>query len=475
MRMAPLSGAATLATALLLLLAPSPGAAQTPGNPLPHPIDTRRGLVVVEVEEFATLPDHPDGPPRMMLLVDEPGTGRLFVNDMWGPLYSVDYDGGGVTEYLDLSHPRWGVGVEASGRERGFQSFALHPDFGRAGAPGYGRFYTWSDTPRNTPRADFTPGGGTNTHHTVLLEWKAANPPAAAYDGGPPRELMRFEQPFGNHNAGHLAFAPLLSPGDAGYGMLYVGVADGGSGGDPLELSQDPGSAFGKILRIDPLGSDGANGEYGIPGDNPHVGKAGVLPEIWASGMRNPQRFAWDPANGNLFMADIGQNLVEEVSLVPRGGDLGWNDWEGSFRFIDRTAVGVEDPRSDPALTYPVVEYSRTDPLMGGRVAVTGVHVVREGVPALQGRVLFADSPSGEILHFDADHLPEGGTGGIARVLLRHGGATHTFLELIQAKNRSQGREPAERADIRFGTGPEGRFFLLNKHDGIIREVVPGG
>jgi glucose/arabinose dehydrogenase len=286
---------------------------------------------------------------------------------------------------------------------------------------------------------------------------------------------MRFEQPFGNHNAGHLAFDPLLSPGDAGYGMLYVGVSDGGSGGDPLELSQDPASAFGKILRIDPLGSNGSNGEYGIPGDNPHAGRPGVLSEIWASGMRNPQRFAWDPANGNLFMADIGQNLVEKVSLVPRGGDLGWNDWEGSFRFIDRTAVGVEDPRSDPAITYPVVEYSRTDPLMGGRVAVTGVHVVREGVPALQGRVLFADSPSGEILHFDADDLPEGGTEGIARVLLRSGGRTLTFLELIQAKNRYQGREPAERADIRFGTGPEGRFFLLNKHDGTVREVVPGG
>lgn len=473
MKRTPLRGARVLVLALVLV--PSFGAAQTPGNPLPQPIDTERGLVVVDVVEFASLPDHPDGPARMMLLVDEPGTRRLFVNDMWGPLYTVDYDGGQVGEYLDLSDPVWEVGVEASGRERGFQSFAMHPDFGRPGAPGYGRFYTWSDTPRNTPTADFTPGGGTNTHHTVLLEWRAEDPSAARYDGGPPRELMRFEQPFGNHNAGHLAFNPRSSPGDPDHGMLYVGVADGGSGGDPLDLAQDMGSAFGKILRIDPLGSGGRNGEYGIPSDNPHVGEPGVLGEIWASGMRNPQRFAWDPANGNLFMADIGQNLVEKVSLVPRGGNLGWNDWEGSFGFIDRSAVRLENPRSDPAVTYPVVEYGRTDPLMGARVAVTGVHVVRDGVPALRGRVLFADSPSGEILHFDADDLPEGGTGGIARVLLRSGGEAHTFLELIQAKNRTQGREPAERADVRFGTGPDGRFFLLNKHDGTIREVVAGG
>jgi glucose/arabinose dehydrogenase len=286
---------------------------------------------------------------------------------------------------------------------------------------------------------------------------------------------MRFEQPFGNHNAGHLAFNPLSRPGDPDFGMLYVGSADGGSGGDPLNLSQDMGSAFGKILRIDPLGSNAPNGEYGIPADNPHVGEAGVLGEIWASGMRNPQRFAWDPANGNLFMADIGQNLVEKVSLVPRGGNLGWNDWEGSFRYIDRTAVRLENPRSDPAITYPVVEYGRTDPLMGNRVAVTGMHVFRGGnLPSLRGRALFADFPSGELLHFDADRLPQGGTEGIARMLLRQGGATHTFLELIQARNVQQGKAPAERADVRFGTGPGDRFFLLNKHDGTIREVVGG-
>lgn len=94
-----------LALAVAPALAPLPAAAQTPGNPLPRPIDTQRGLVVVEVADFASLPDHADGPARMMLLVDEPRSGRLFVNDMWGPLYTVGYDGRGVTEYLDLSDP----------------------------------------------------------------------------------------------------------------------------------------------------------------------------------------------------------------------------------------------------------------------------------------------------------------------------------------------------------------------------------
>ena len=198
----------------------------------------------------------------MMLLVDEPGTNRLFVNDMHGLLYSVAYDGHDVTLYLDLTDPRWGASVEASGRERGFQSFALHPQFGQAGTPGYGKLYTYFDTSNTDPDPDFATPGGDNTHDTVLWEWTANNATATEFDGGLPRELLRVEQPYRNHNGGHIAFNPLSSPGVADFGLLYVGSADGGSGGDPLDLSQDLTSIFGKILRIDPLGSDSAK----IPG-----------------------------------------------------------------------------------------------------------------------------------------------------------------------------------------------------------------
>ncbi|MGH7444876.1 MAG: PQQ-dependent sugar dehydrogenase, partial [Longimicrobiales bacterium] len=312
-------------------------------------------------------------------------------------------------------------------------------------------------------------------HHTVLLEWTAGDPTAATYDGGPPRELMRFEQPFANHNAGHLAFRPVAA-GQPDYGLLYVGVADGGSGGDPLDLAQNRRSAFGKVLRIDPLGSNSANGEYGIPADNPFVGDgaASTLGEIYALGVRNPQRFGWDPANGNMFLADIGQNAVEEVSLVTPGANLGWNVWEGSFRFVSREGVAATNPRSDASVTYPVVEYAHFDPLIQARAAVTGIIVHRaSGIPQLDGRVLFGDFPSGEIFWFDADDPPEGGNQGFRRVLLRNGGEPMTLLELIRAKNAEQGDVPAERADLRFGEGSDGRVFLLNKHDGTIRLMVP--
>ena len=157
--------------------------------------------------------------------------------------------------------------------ERGFQSFAFHPDFNRRGAPGYGKIYTYVDTSNVTPTPDWTPTtpGAKVAHHAVLLEWTAKNPAAATYDGDAPRELMRWHRPFVNHNGGQLGFNPTARRGSADYGLLYAGNADGGAGGDPMNMAQNLASTFGKILRIDPLGKNSANGKYGIPKDNPFV------------------------------------------------------------------------------------------------------------------------------------------------------------------------------------------------------------
>ena len=464
-----------LGLAAVVLLAAAGADAQTTNDPFPDPIPADDGVITVGVAEFAALPFVDGEAPRMMRLVDEPGTGRLFVNDMRGLVYTVSYDGGTVTEYLDLTDPRWNLDIEASRRERGFQSFALHPQFGMPGTPGYGKLYAYTDTSNTAPPADFVPDGGSDAQDTILLEWTAADPSAAVYDGGAPRELLRMEQPFRNHNGGQLGFNPLAAPGDPDYGLLYIGSADGGSGGDPLDLAQNLGSILGKILRIDPLGTNSANGQYGIPDDNPFAndGNPATLGEIYAYGVRNPQRFAWDERNGNLFMSDIGQSIVEEISLVPRGGNLGWNDWEGSFRFISRQEVSLVDPRGEAGLSYPVVEYGHPDPLLQSRAMATGLVVYRDDtVPQLTNLVLFGDGPSGEVFYFTADDLPEGGQA-MRRVLFRDGAGTRTLLKLIQETNVNQGRMPATRADVRIDTGPNGQIFLLNKHDGVIRRLVP--
>ena len=450
--------------------------AQTPTNPLPSPIEAVDGLLGVRFVEFATLPEIDGEAARMMLLIDEPGTGRLFVSDMRGPLYTVTYDGRTVTQYLDVNAERWGVGVESPRRGLGVQSFAFHPQFTQPRTPGFGKLYTWTDTSNTAPEPDFVPGGGDNTHDIVMLEWTAGTPGAATYDGGPPRELLRIEQPFRNHNGGHIDFNPLAAPSDPDFGLLYVSMADGGSGGDPLNNAQNLGSAFGKILRLDPLGSNSANGQYGIPDDNPFAndGDPTTLGEIYAYGVRNPHRFGWDPQNGNLFVGDIGQSFVEELSLVTAGANLGWNDWEGSFRFISREEVSLVDQRGDATVTFPLAEYGHIDPLLSPRSAMSGGIVYRSGdIKQLANLVLFGELASGEIFYIPADDLPTGGQEAIRRILLNDNGESKTFMQLIHEKNAEQGKPPTPRADLRFGTGPDGRVFLLNKHDGMIRMLVP--
>jgi len=395
---------------------------------------------------------------------------------MRGMIYSVSYNGQSVTLYLDLREAKWNVNPQSQGSERGFQSFAFHPQFNRRGAPGYGKFYTYTDTANTTVTADFKPAGGSHTHDTVMLEWTAKNPAAATYDGDGPRELFRLEQPFANHNGGHITFNPLAGERDPDYGLLYIGVADGGSGGDPMNQAQNLGSAFGKILRIDPLGKNSANGKYGIPSANPFANdkRDDTLGEIYAYGVRNPQRLFWDSRTNRMFMSDIGQNIVEEISPVTAGANLGWNVWEGSYRYVNRF-VSPEAPRSDPKVTYPIVEYGQIDPLLQSNSAAIGGLVYRHtAIKQLAGLLLFGDNPSGEIFYVHADNLPANGAqDAIRRVLLDDNGEARTFLQIIQATNAKQGKKPATRADLRFGLGPDGQVFLLNKRDGVIRLLVP--
>ena len=447
-------------------------------DPFPNPIPAVEGVITVNFVEFATLPDAGANPARPMLMSYEPGTGRMFVNDMHGSLYSVGKDGKTVTAFLDHRDPRWNISVQSQNFERGFQSFAFHPDFNRRGARGYGKIYTYTDTTNVTPVPDWTPAAGAKvSHHAVLLEWTAKNAAAATYDGDAPRELMRWHRPFVNHNGGQLGFNPTARRGSADYGLLYAGNADGGSGGDPMNLAQNRASTFGKILRIDPLGSNSANGKYGIPKDNPFVddNDPNTLGEIYAYGARNPQRFAWDSKTGTMYMADIGQGIAEEVTTVPKGANLGWRVWEGSFRFVNGSEVSMESPRSDPKVTYPVVEFAQRDPLLQNSSAVTMGYVYRHNrLRSLRNLLLFGDNPSGEMFYVNVDKLaPNGGQDAIRRILFKDKGQTKTLLDLVKAKAADKGRKPPTRADLRYGEGPDGRIFILNKWDGVIREIVP--
>jgi glucose/arabinose dehydrogenase len=270
-------------------------------------------------------------------------------------------------------------------------------------------------------------------------------------------------------------FNPLARPGTPEYGLLYLGIGDGGSGGDPQNVSQMLDNGFGKIFRIDPLGKNSKNGKYGIPPSNPFAARQDALGEIYAYGVRNPQRFGWDAKTDVMYLAEIGQNIVEEISPVPAGGNLGWNVWEGSFKYGAR---GVESAPRDPSMVYPVVEYQHGDPPLINRAAATGVYVFRgDAAPAaLKDKMLFGDNPSGELFWVDiSGAAPNGGSEAIHRILLRPAGGQPTpLIKLIQARNTEQGKTPATRADLRLGVGADVRVFILNKADGTIRVITSG-
>jgi glucose/arabinose dehydrogenase len=199
------------------------------------------------------------------------------------------------------------------------------------------------------------------------------------------RVILEVPQPFGNHNGGHLLFGP--------DGFLYIGLGDGGSGGDPQGNGQNPATLLGSILRIDPASTEG-NRNYAIPADNPFLGREGFREEIWAYGFRNPWRFSFHRETahqdtGDLWVGDVGQNSFEEVDRVLPGRNYGWNLFEGFHCFS-----GSGRPCEPEGLEPPVVEY----PLSGGNCAVTGGHVYRGSrVPDLRGAYIYADFCSGRI------------------------------------------------------------------------------
>lgn len=194
------------------------------------------------------------------------------------------------------------------------------------------------------------------------------------------RELVRVEQPYANHNGGHVAFGP--------DGLLYLGLGDGGDAFDPQGNGQALDTLLGKLLRIDPR--PGPDGAYRVPPDNPFVGQPGARPEIWAYGLRNPWRFAFDAENGDLWIGDVGQDQVEEIDHLPlaasRGANFGWSRFEGTRALTDEEAM-------PPDVVGPLAEYGHDQ-----GCSVTGGTVYRgAAIPALQGAYLYGDFCDGRV------------------------------------------------------------------------------
>lgn len=332
------------------------------------------------------------------------GSGRLVVLEKTGRAWLVSEGVRASAPLLDLS------AVVSTQSEQGLLGMAFSPGFADDAT-------VW---------VDYTRADGATVISSFTVEGDTADPASE-------HVWLTIPQPYANHNGGMIAFGP--------DGMLYVGMGDGGSGGDPQGNGQNPSALLGKMLRIDvtpPVGATRAT-PYAVPDDNPFVGVAGWAPEIWALGLRNPWRFSFDRKTGDLWIGDVGQNLWEEIDFQPAGSaggeNYGWNLWEATHPYPPGASPSAE------GMTMPVLEYDRAT-----GTSVTGGYVYRgSGLPKLWGTYFYADFSYGRVWG-----LQRGADGSVeTRVLLDN--------EMLIAS---------------FGEDEAGELYLVDFNGGVYRVVA---
>jgi glucose/arabinose dehydrogenase len=331
--------------------APSETDPSAPPTTLPGPLE----VPVVDLVEVTSF-DEPVGVATRSL---DP---RFFVVQQGGLIVAADAESDTVV--LDMADID-GVELGTEGGEQGLLGLAFHPTLDLA----YVNF--------------------TNADGTTIVAEIAHDPTTIEFDTSTYREVLSIEQPFANHNGGHLEFGP--------DGYLYIGTGDGGSAGDPNRAALDLSSRLGKLLRIDPtLGDDGR--DFTVPTDNPFLGADDADPTIWSYGLRNPWKFSFDPLTNDLWIADVGQNQFEEIHLAPavdgvdagRGLSFGWSAFEGDAPFNDDQPTDGHVP--------PVVTYAHAD----GGCSVSGGVVARDAAyDDLNGWYVYGDFCSGQVWALD--------------------------------------------------------------------------
>lgn len=296
------------------------------------------------------------------------GSNRLFVASQLGKIYCFE-------NKADVSEPNLYLDIEESVRyidkenEEGLLGFAIHPEYKKNGQ--FFLFYTTTDEP----------------HVSVISRFNVSSTDPSKADPDSEVELMRIPQPFWNHNGGTLAFGH--------DGFLYIALGDGGKANDPFKNGQNLATLNGSILRID-VDKKSNDRNYAIPADNPFVGLKEARPEIYAYGFRNVWRLSFDRETGALYAADVGQNIWEEINIVKKGGNYGWNLREAKHKFGDNGSDASDK------LIDPIFEYHHDV----GK-SITGGHVYRgSAVPSLNGMYMYADYVSGKV--WALEHTPGG-------------------------------------------------------------------
>lgn len=424
-------------------------------NPIPGSIP--QSNLLVSLKPFAQIPPSSDKTPlaRITKLDFQPKTGNIFIVDLRGKLYTMQHNK--PVLYMDIAKlkPKF---INQPGLATGFGSFAFHPDFFQNGL-----LYTTHSEPPNSAKADFDYDDSIKvTMQWVLTEWKTNNPGEAIFSGTS-RELFRINMVTGIHGVQEITFNPLSKPGDEDFGMLYIGVGDGGSveNGYPF-LAHSVDKVWGTILRIDPMGRNSINHQYGIPLHNPFANTENkkAVKEIYAYGFRNPHRITWS-RSGKMLVCNIGQKNIEAIDIVAAGHDYGWPIREGSFVIEPYGDINKVYPlaKNDSIykITYPVAQFDHDE----GNAISGGFEYWGTDLPQLKGKFLFGDIPSGRLFYVDIADLTQGKQAPIKewKVLVNH--TVRTLKEICGSG----------RVDLHFGRDFKGELYILTKADGKVYKL----
>lgn len=425
-------------------------------NPIPDSI--QMSDMVVGVEFVTQIPFSSEENPRTRIakLDFQPNTDKLFMLDLRGILYDLHNNKARV--YLDIAKKK-PLFINKPGLATGFGSFAFHPEFAKNGL-----LYTTHTESPGSGKADFGyPDSISVTLQWVLSEWKTKQPGAFPFEGES-RELFRINMVTGIHGVQEITFNPLAKPGDEDYGLLYVGVGDGGSVENNYPfLVHSKEKMWGSIIRIDPLGTNSTNGKYGIPANNPFAksDNPNTARELYAYGFRNPHRITWSKS-GQILASNIGHGHIEGFNIILPGHDYGWPIREGTFvhnmygSMNNIYPLQADDAKYD--ITYPVAQYDHDE----GKAISGGFEYWGKSVPQLSGKYLFGDIANGRLFYVEMADLKVGSQATIKEWKISFHGKPTTLAELCGN----------ERADLRLGRDHQGELYVFTKIDGKVYKLV---
>jgi glucose/arabinose dehydrogenase len=442
-----------------ILEKPAPKTNKPKGKiPLENPIkeEIKMSGISLNIKKVVQFPFTNEKQPRTRLnkMVVHPITKQIMVADLQGQIYILNDENQPQIFFKAKDHFK--NFINSAGLAVGLGSFAFHPDFAKNKL-----FYTTHTEPKNSAKADFAYADSIPVKmQWVVNEWFMDDINSNIFSGKP-RELMRVNVISQIHGMQEIIFNPYSKPNSDDYGLLYIGLGDGGSieEGYPF-VPDNKNNIWGKVLRINPTGNNSKNGQYGVPKTNPFVGKNGI-DEAFAEGFRNPNRISF-LKDGKILVSNIGQRQIESLYWLKSGKNYGWPRREGTFSIESLTNINdvLPLPKNDVKYnyTYPIAQFDHDE----GNAIMGGFEYLGNEIPHLKGKYIFGEIVRGRVFYININEIKEGTQAKIHELSLKLDGQSTTLKELSKAN----------KVDFRIGQDTSGEVYFITKDDGMMYKVV---